>query len=145
MNNFNEMPLNNDLLLAMYNTPSKELSTKQIAEIISSKLSTGENTVNVDNQMVSQIYKTLGESLDQDLDLRKRLRVAPKPKSNKPKRVTKGEILNNIYGQLGLLQEDKTDEGAYPDSVETPQEQEYVDEAVENHQFEKGSMNGLYS
>lgn len=104
--NFNEMPMGKELLLAMYNTPSKELSTEQIAEIITSKVSTEDNPVVVDKTMVSTIYKTLGESLGQELDLRKRLRVAPKPQSDKPVRVTKAQVLDNIFGQLGLVQQE---------------------------------------
>lgn len=138
--NFNEMPFNNELLLTMYNTPSKELSTKQIAEIISNKLSTEDNVVAVDNQMVSAIYKTLGESLGQDLDLRKRLRVAPKPEANKPPRVTKADILDNIFGQLGLNNETPETESPYEVDATTPQEQEWEEEAVYNNQ-----TNGVYN
>lgn len=107
--NFDEMPMGKELLLAMYNTPSKELSTEQIAEIITSKVSTEDNPVVVDKTMVSTIYKTLGESLGQELDLRKRLRVAPKPKSDKPVRVTKAQVLDNIFGQLGLVEQEDND------------------------------------
>lgn len=130
--NFNDLPMGTELLLAMYNTPSKELSTDQIAKIISQKMSTEDNVVLVDKGMVSTIYKTLGDSLGQELDLRKRLRVAPKPQSTKPARVTKAQVLDNIFGQLGLLEEEFIES----DSVLTPQEEDYVDEMVESHQFD---------
>ena len=90
---------NNELLLEMYNMPTSELSTDQIAEIISEK--TG---LAVDTKMVSTIYKALGESLEQDLDLRKRLRI-PKVEVVKEKRVTKADVLNNLFSQLGIVVE----------------------------------------
>ena len=91
---------NNELLLEMYNMPTSELSTEQIAEIISEK--TG---LTVDTKMVSTIYKALGESLEQDLDLRKRLRI-PKVEVVKEKRVTKADVLNNLFSQLGIVAEE---------------------------------------
>lgn len=106
---FNDLPMGQELLLAMYNTPSKELSTEQIAEIITAKVSTEDNPVVVDKGMVSTIYKTLGESIGQELDLRKRIRVAPKPKSDKPERITKAQVLDSIFDQLGLVKNQDDD------------------------------------
>lgn len=148
MNNFNEMPFGNELLLAMYNTPSKTLSTEQIAEIISNKLSTEEKTVVVDKGMVSAIYSKLGESLGKDLDLRKRLRVTPKANINTTVRVTKVNVLNGIYGQLGLVpvvngEEPPVDEEEFTDG--TKQDQQLIDETVETNQFARNTESIYYS
>lgn len=134
---FNDLPMGQELLLAMYNTPSKELSTEQIAEIISQKMSTEDNVVTVDKGMVSTIYKTLGESIGQELDLRKRIRVAPKPKSDKPERITKAQVLDSIFGQLGLFGNPNDD----VESVLTPQEEESIDEFNENYHMSVSEVN----
>jgi hypothetical protein len=120
MTNFLEREFNQQLLLDMYNTPSKELSVEQIAEIISEK-----KGVKVDSIMVSAIYKTLGASLNMDLDLRRRLRVAPKLESNKPARVTKADILNDIFDDLGLI------EGQDPITENEEYEEEHHEEEVD--------------
>jgi hypothetical protein len=142
MNNFSEMPFGNDLLLAMYNTPTKELSTEQIAEIITAKLSTEEKPVIIGKGMVSAIYSKLGATLGKDLDLRKRLRVEPKEESNKPARVTKADVLNNVFGLLGIApaingETDETTNDEPVDDGKTEQEQQHVDEAVETNQFKE--------
>lgn len=95
---FNEMPFGNELLLAMYNTPSRELPIEQIATILSNK--TGKN---IDVSMIAPIYKTLGASLGQDLDLRKRNRIAKVETEPKVKRTTKKDVLNELFGTLGII------------------------------------------
>ena len=111
---------NNELLLEMYNMPTSELSTEQIAEIISEK--TG---LTVDTKMVSTIYKALGESLEQDLDLRKRLRI-PKVEVVKEKRVTKADVLNNLFSQLGIVVEVTEEAEEEPVLIEVNEEETFT-------------------
>lgn len=134
MNNFIEFESRSfdlNLLNEMYAIPSKELPTSRITEILT--IVTGQN---LDNIMVSTIFSNAG------LNLRERTRVAPKAVTEKVKRVTKAEKVNNLLGLLGITpavngetNEETTTEGNDEELTETEQENQYVDEAVENAQL----------
>ena len=127
---------NMELLEELYKIPSSVFSSKDLAEILTNI--TG-NTL--DTAMVSKLFNEAG------LPLRNRMRVYPKPETTKEPRVTKAEVLNNLFGQLGINTKDSTDETDTDAEVVNGEvndvEQEHVDEMVESHQFGRAYQNGV--
>lgn len=134
MNNFDEMPFGEELLVAMYNTPSKQLTTEEISGIITAK--TGQT---FDPLMTSKLFNKLG------MDLRKRQRTEKVTKEKKEKKVTKAERLNSVLELLGVGgDEPESNEEEFSDVTE--QEQQSIDEAIETRQFDREnrySLNGV--
>jgi len=127
MNNFQGRKFDQQLLKDMYAVPTKELSTEQIAEVLSEI--TGKT---IDTLMVSKLFNAA------NLDLRKRNRVAPKEETQKVKRVTKASVVNELLDQLGLVVVVNGEEGPDPDDENeelTEEEQEHIDETIEANQY----------
>lgn len=107
-----------NLLQAMYDVPSSELSTKQIAEIITEK--TGVEATEV---TVRELYKRIG------FNLRTRQRVVKEPVAKKEPKVSAFKQL------VALLPELETEHEEEEDYTEEPEEyEEYYadDEAISN-------------
>lgn len=140
MNNFEHFEtraFNLDLLNEMYAIPSKELPTSRITEILTTI--TGQN---LDNIMVSTIFSNAG------LNLRERTRVAPKAVIHKVKRVTKADKVNNLLGLLGITPvvngEINEELPVEEEIMETEQEVQAVDEAIETEQLGRNTES-IYS
>jgi hypothetical protein len=118
--NFENRSFDQQLLVDMYNVPSKELSTEQIAQTLS--VITGQT---IDTLMVSKLFNGAG------LDLRKRNRVAPKETVVKVKRVTKTAVVNELLNQLGFVTTPlEANEGPEDEEELTEQEQQTIDEVM---------------
>lgn len=77
--NFQNMPYGKDLLLAMYNTPSRELNADAIAAILQEKLADQLGEMVLTKVHVSALYEKIG------LQLKNRKKVAEKePEPPKP-------------------------------------------------------------